>query len=61
MWHATVKADNVNVELKSENLMHCVDIADNGIGLDVKQIAKGVGLDSMQERLIAVNGATWMW
>lgn len=50
------KADKVTVELKSENNAVVLTIEDNGIGFDAKQIAKGIGLDSMQERLIAVHG-----
>jgi signal transduction histidine kinase len=50
------KADKVTVELKSDENTVTLSIADNGIGFDSKQIAKGIGLDSMQERLIAVNG-----
>lgn len=50
------KADKVAVELKVDENTVTLSIADNGIGFDAKQIAKGIGLDSMQERLIAVNG-----
>jgi len=50
------KADKVAVELKSEGDMVILTIEDNGIGFDEKQIAKGIGLDSMQERLIDING-----
>ena len=50
------KADKVAVELKSVNDAIVLTVEDNGVGFDAKQIAKGVGLDSMQERLIAVNG-----
>jgi len=50
------KADKVTVELSSDKNTVTLSIADNGIGFDAKQIAKGIGLDSMQERLIAVNG-----
>jgi len=50
------KADKVMVELKSDENAVTLTIADNGIGFDSKQSAKGIGLDSMQERLIAVNG-----
>ncbi len=50
------KADLVNVELKLENDAVVLIVDDNGVGFDAKQIAKGIGLDSMQERLIAVNG-----
>jgi len=49
-------ADKVNVELKSENDTVLLIVEDNGIGFDPSQIAKGVGMDSMQERLIAVGG-----
>jgi signal transduction histidine kinase len=50
------KADKIMVELKSDKDAVILTIADNGVGFDAKQIAKGIGLDSMQERLIAVNG-----
>jgi NarL family two-component system sensor histidine kinase LiaS len=50
------KADKVRIELKPENDAVILTIEDNGIGFDAKQTAKGIGLDSMQERLIAVNG-----
>jgi signal transduction histidine kinase len=50
------RADKVVVELKADDNAVTLSIADNGIGFDAKQIAKGIGLDSMQERLIAVNG-----
>jgi NarL family two-component system sensor histidine kinase LiaS len=50
------KADKVTVELKSENDAIVLIIEDNGIGFDAKQIIKGIGLESMQERLNAVNG-----
>ncbi len=50
------KADKVNVDLKSENDAVVLTIEDNGVGFDSRQIAKGIGLDSMQERLNAVNG-----
>jgi len=50
------KADKVTVELKTDEHAVTLTIADNGIGFDSRQIAKGIGLESMQERLIAVNG-----
>ncbi|NJC95678.1 MAG: sensor histidine kinase [Anaerolineae bacterium] len=50
------RADKVNVELKSKNDVVELTIEDNGIGFDARQIAKGIGLASMQERLVAVNG-----
>lgn len=50
------QANKVNVELKSESSAVVLTVEDNGIGFDAKQIAKGIGLDSMQERLLAVNG-----
>jgi len=49
-------ADKINVELKSKNDVIVLNIEDNGVGFDAKKVAKGIGLDSMQERLIAVNG-----
>jgi len=50
------KADRVGVELKSENNEIMLTIEDNGVGFDAKQTAKGIGLHSMQERLITING-----
>jgi len=50
------KADRVGVELKPENDAVVLIIEDNGIGFDAKKVAKGIGLDSMQERLIVVSG-----
>ena len=50
------KADKVMVELRSDKDAVMLTITDNGIGFDAKQVAKGIGLDSMQERLIAVSG-----
>ena len=50
------KADRVTVGLKLEEDAVILTIEDNGIGFDAKRISKGIGLDSMQERLIAVNG-----
>jgi len=44
------------VTLKSENGFVKLGIEDNGTGFDSENIARGVGLDSMQERLAAVNG-----
>jgi signal transduction histidine kinase len=50
------KADKVMVTLKPENGTVKLMIEDNGIGYDAGRITKGIGLDSMKERLIAVNG-----
>jgi signal transduction histidine kinase len=50
------KAGRVMVTLKSENDHVQLVIEDNGIGYDIERITKGVGLDSMKERLAAVNG-----
>ena len=50
------KADKVTVELQTDENAVILTVADNGTGFDSKHVAKGVGLDSMQERLIAVNG-----
>jgi signal transduction histidine kinase len=50
------EAGRVMVALKSENDQVTLMIEDDGIGFDAKRIAKGVGLDSMRERLAAVNG-----
>jgi signal transduction histidine kinase len=31
-------------------------VEDNGVGYDAERITKGIGLDSMKERLAAVDG-----
>jgi signal transduction histidine kinase len=49
-------ASQVTVELKAEKDAIVLIVEDNGVGFDAKRIAKGIGLDSMQERLVAVNG-----
>jgi NarL family two-component system sensor histidine kinase LiaS len=50
------RASKVMVALKSENGNVTLVVEDNGIGYDTGQITRGVGLDSMKERLAAVNG-----
>jgi NarL family two-component system sensor histidine kinase LiaS len=50
------KASRVTVDLKPENGNVILTIEDNGIGYDAERITKGVGLDSMRERLATVNG-----
>jgi NarL family two-component system sensor histidine kinase LiaS len=50
------QANKVWVKLKSENDHVALTIEDNGIGYDIEEITKGIGLDSMQERLAAVQG-----
>jgi len=50
------KAGKVTVTLKAENDNVRLAIEDNGIGYDSERITKGIGLDSMKERVAAVNG-----
>jgi signal transduction histidine kinase len=50
------KASKVLVTLKSEDNTVALVVEDNGVGYDAKHIKKGIGLDSMKERLMAVNG-----
>ena len=50
------RANKATVTLKSENGNVVLTIQDNGIGYDAEQIIKGIGLDSMRERLAGVNG-----
>jgi len=50
------KASKVAVTLVNENDEIKLTIEDNGIGFGMERIAKGVGLDSMSERLEAVGG-----
>jgi signal transduction histidine kinase len=49
-------ADWARVTLKKENQHIELLIEDNGIGYDAERIAKGVGLDSMRERIESVSG-----
>jgi len=50
------QADRAWVNLKNENHHTELVIEDNGIGYDADRVIKGVGLDSMRERIEAVNG-----
>jgi signal transduction histidine kinase len=50
------QANRVWVTLESENDHVTLSIEDNGIGYNSEGITKGIGLDSMKERLTAVNG-----
>jgi NarL family two-component system sensor histidine kinase LiaS len=50
------QASKVTVTLKPEKDGVALIIDDNGIGYDAGQVTKGIGLDSMKERLAAVNG-----
>jgi signal transduction histidine kinase len=49
-------ANKAWVTLKSENDHVALRIEDNGIGYDIERITKGIGLDSMKERIAAVHG-----
>jgi signal transduction histidine kinase len=49
-------ANKATVTLKSENGNVVLMIEDNGIGYDAERITRGIGLDSMNERLAGVNG-----
>jgi signal transduction histidine kinase len=50
------RASKVRVALYSEDDRVMLSIEDNGIGYDTGRITKGIGLDSMKERLAAVDG-----
>lgn len=50
------RAGRVTVRLKSENGNVVLMIEDNGIGYDARRTTKGIGLDSMKERLAGVHG-----
>jgi len=49
-------ASKAMITLISENGDVILTIEDNGKGFDTEQVQKGVGLDSMRERLISVGG-----
>ena len=50
------KASKVSVNLAVENDEVVLTIEDNGMGFDLNNARKGVGLDSMRERLESVGG-----
>ena len=50
------KACKVSVNLAAENDEVVLTIEDNGMGFDLSNARKGVGLDSMRERLESVGG-----
>ena len=50
------QANRVTVTLAGENRDIVLTIEDNGIGFDFENAIKGVGLESMRERLDAVDG-----
>jgi signal transduction histidine kinase len=50
------QASEVWVSMKSENDHLTLTVKDNGIGYQAGQVKKGIGLDSMKERLAVVNG-----
>ena len=50
------KASQVSVELAQHGEQVTLTIADDGAGFDMGRVEKGVGLDSMRERLEAVGG-----
>jgi signal transduction histidine kinase len=50
------QANKVWVRLSSENDHVVLTVEDNGTGYDAERIVKGIGLDSMRERLTTVNG-----
>jgi signal transduction histidine kinase len=50
------QADRVWVTLKSEQDRVALTIEDNGVGYNTGRMTKGMGLDSMKERLAAVQG-----
>ena len=50
------QADRVSITLKAENGAVKLMVEDDGIGYDAERITRGVGLDSMRERLAVVNG-----
>jgi len=50
------KASQVIVTFKAEDHRAVLVVEDNGVGYDATQITKGIGLDSMKERLAAIDG-----
>ncbi len=52
--HSQASKATVTLKSNSENILLMID--DNGTGYDMERITKGIGLDSMKERLAAVDG-----
>lgn len=50
------QASEAAITLKSDNENILLMVEDNGVGYDTERITKGIGLDSMKERLAAVDG-----
>ncbi len=50
------EATQVQVALKKEKTMLSLIVVDNGKGFDTQQMRSGVGLDSMRERVVQLNG-----
>jgi len=50
------QAGNVTVELAREDNEIILTVEDDGAGFDMGRVEKGVGLDSMRERLEAIGG-----
>jgi signal transduction histidine kinase len=50
------QASHVTVELAHQDEEVTLTVADNGAGFDPGRVQKGVGLDSMRERLEAIGG-----
>ena len=50
------KASHVTIELAQPGDELILTVADNGDGFDMKHMNKGVGLDSMRERLESIGG-----
>jgi signal transduction histidine kinase len=51
------QADWAGITLQNDDDLIELIIADNGIGYDREKIIKGIGLDSMRERIEAVSGS----
>jgi NarL family two-component system sensor histidine kinase LiaS len=50
------KAHHVAVELTNKDDEIVLIVEDDGVGFDMRRVEKGVGLDSMRERLEAIGG-----
>lgn len=50
------KADNVEIQLKNYDDIILLTIEDDGVGFDLKNVQKGLGLSSIQNRLEPING-----
>lgn len=54
------RATRVEVSLRCLPEQAILEVGDNGIGFDVDQVRRGLGLGNMQDRMLVVGGRLWI-